>query len=100
VHGDLHPRNVVVRNGALAGLIDWGDLNGGDAATDVSCAWMLIADARRRREFLAAYGPGEALVCRARGWAVHLGLAHLESNEPRHTQIGLATLERVLADSS
>jgi hypothetical protein len=50
-------------------------------------------------EFLDAYGACEALVCRAKGWAVHLGLALIESNEPRHTQLGLATMERVFADS-
>jgi aminoglycoside phosphotransferase (APT) family kinase protein len=99
VHGDLHPRNVVVRDGALVGLIDWGDVHGGDAATDVASAWMLIATARHRREFLDAYGAGEALVCRAKGWAVHLGLALVASGEPRHTQLGFNTLERVLADS-
>jgi aminoglycoside phosphotransferase (APT) family kinase protein len=99
LHGDLHPRNVVVRSGALVGLIDWGDLNGGDAATDVACIWMLIDSARYRREFLAAYSASEALVCRAKGWAVHLGLAHALSGEPRHVTIGLAALARVLADS-
>jgi len=99
VHGDLHPRNVVVRDGSLVGLIDWGDVHGGDAATDVACAWLLIANAPRRLEFLKAYGASEALVCRAKGWAVHLGLALVKSGEPRHTQLGLAALERVVADS-
>jgi aminoglycoside phosphotransferase (APT) family kinase protein len=99
LHGDLHPRNVVVRNGALAGLIDWGDLNGGDAATDLASAWMLIKSARLRREFLAVYGASEDLVCRAKGWAVLLGLAHFDSGEPRHVPIGLAALARVIADS-
>ena len=40
LHGDLHPRNVIIRDGTLVGLIDWGDLNGGDAATDLACAWL------------------------------------------------------------
>jgi aminoglycoside phosphotransferase (APT) family kinase protein len=99
VHGDLHPRNVVVRDGALAGLIDWGDLHGGDAATDLACAWLLIDSAPRRREFLNACGAEEALVGRALGWAVSLGLALLDSGEPRHVPLGLATLERVTADA-
>jgi hypothetical protein len=60
---------------------------------------MLIASARHRREFFETYGASEALVGRAKGWAVHLGLAHVESGEPRHTQLGLAALERVCADS-
>jgi len=99
LHGDLHPRNVIVRDGALAGIIDWGDLNGGDAATDLACTWTLIAGERRRLEFLDAYNACEALVCRAKGWAVHMGLALVESGESRHTPLGLAALERVVADS-
>jgi aminoglycoside phosphotransferase (APT) family kinase protein len=100
LHGDLHPRNVVVRDGALAGLIDWGDLCGGDPATDVACAWMLIDAAPRRHEFLAAYGAADALVSRAKGWAVQIGLALVDSGEPRHVPLGLATLHRVVADSA
>lgn len=99
LHGDLHPRNVIVRNGSLVGLIDWGDLSGGDAATDLDCAWLLNLSAPHRRELLAAYGADEALVCRAKGWAILVGLALLESGEPRHTPLGLAALERVIADS-
>jgi aminoglycoside phosphotransferase (APT) family kinase protein len=99
LHGDLHPRNVVVRDGSLVGIIDWGDLNGGDAANDVACAWMLIEPAPLRREFLDVYGADEALVSRAKGWAVHIGLALVVSGEPRHVPMGRATLDRVLADT-
>ncbi|OYW23209.1 MAG: hypothetical protein B7Z55_03760 [Planctomycetales bacterium 12-60-4] len=99
LHGDLHPRNVVIRDGSLAGLIDWGDLNGGDAATDVACAWMLIDAPLRRREFLQAYGASDAVRWRAMGWAVHIGLGLVDSGEPRHVPLGLATLNRVIADA-
>jgi aminoglycoside phosphotransferase (APT) family kinase protein len=95
LHGDLHPRNVVVRGGRVVGLIDWGDLSGGDVATDLACAWTLIDSPVRRRELLDACGAPAAAVERARGWAVHLGLALADSGEPRHVPIGLDTLERV-----
>lgn len=98
LHGDLHPRNVVIRDGSLAGLIDWGDLNGGDASTDVACVWLVIDSAPLRQEFLNAYGADDALVCRARGWALHFGLALLDSGEHRHVPMGQAALNRVLAD--
>ena len=81
------------------GLIDWGDLNGGDAATDLACAWMVISNERRRQQFLNTYRASEELVCRAKGWAIHLGLALVGSGDPRHTPLGLAALERVVADS-
>lgn len=99
MHGDLHPRNVVIRNGVLAGLIDWGDMNGGDAATDLASAWTLIDRSARRRQLLDAYGASEVVAMRARGWAVHMGLAMADSGEARHVPIGLATLERVLEDA-
>ncbi len=98
MHGDLHPRNVVVRDGTLVGLIDWGDLNGGDVATDLACAWTLIDGSSARRELLAAYAPSEPLLRRARGWAVHLGLALADAGEARHVPLGVATLRRVARD--
>jgi aminoglycoside phosphotransferase (APT) family kinase protein len=96
LHGDLHPRNIVIREGALVGIIDWGDLAGGDVATDLACGWLLLG-AERRREFLAAYGADEALVARAKGWAALMGLALLVSGESRHTPLGAKTLERVIS---
>lgn len=99
MHGDLHPRNVVVRDGALAGLIDWGDLNGGDVATDLACVWTLIDGGAERREMLDGYRASDAVAARALGWAVHLGLALVDSGEPRHVPLGVATLERVVADA-
>jgi len=98
MHGDLHPGNVVVRDGVLAGLIDWGDLNGGDAATDLACAWTLIDDGGVRRELLDAYGASAEEVRRARGWAVLMGLAFLDAGDPRYVRPGRATLRRVAAD--
>lgn len=70
IHGDLHPANVVVRDGALAGVIDFGEMCGGDPATDLSAAWMLLPDGAADR-FFDAYGVAdEATIARARGWAV------------------------------
>jgi aminoglycoside phosphotransferase (APT) family kinase protein len=99
MHGDLHPRNVIVRGGALAGLIDWGDLNGGDVAADVACAWMLIDAAALRQQFLETYGAPGDLIIRAQGWAIQIGLALVDSGEPRHVPLGLATLNRVVNDN-
>jgi aminoglycoside phosphotransferase (APT) family kinase protein len=99
MHGDLHPRNVVVRDGALAGLIDWGDMNGGDVATDLACTWTLVDGGARRRALLDAYGASAAMAMRALGWAVHMGLMLADSGEPRHVPLGLTTLERVLEDA-
>src|SRR5438270_9364053 len=42
VHGDLHPGNLLVRNGAVVAVIDFGDLCAGDPAVDVGAAWTSI----------------------------------------------------------
>ncbi|HEU5086452.1 MAG TPA: phosphotransferase, partial [Roseiflexaceae bacterium] len=101
LHGDLHPQNILVENGALSGIIDWGDMTGGDCATDLAAIWMLFDDAQARREALAAYGPiSQATMRRARGWAVHLGVTLLDAGRvdaPRHALVGENTLRRLNA---
>src|SRR5690606_34153550 len=44
IHGDLHPRNLLVHQGALSGVIDWGDMARGDRATDLATIWMTFED--------------------------------------------------------
>jgi aminoglycoside phosphotransferase (APT) family kinase protein len=44
IHGDLHPRNVLTKDGNLTGIIDWGDISSGDRATDLAAVWMLFPD--------------------------------------------------------
>ena len=96
LHGDLHARNVLVRDGSLAGLIDWGDMTAGDVATDLACAWTLF-DARGRAAFLEAYEPTEAERLRAAGWAVNFGSALMDSGDARHERIGRLIIERLVA---
>ncbi len=77
VHGDLHPRHVIVgATGDLAGVIDWGDLHAGDPALDLSIA-LTFLPAAARAAFRSAYGPVDAATWdRARFRALHYG-AHL-----------------------
>jgi aminoglycoside phosphotransferase (APT) family kinase protein len=96
LHGDLHPRNTLVRSGRLSGLIDWGDMNGGDAATDLACAWMLFGP-KAREAFLEAYAPSPEQRARALGWAVNFGSALIESGEARHEAIGTVIVEQLVS---
>ncbi|MFI6813364.1 phosphotransferase [Nonomuraea sp. NPDC050328] len=70
LHGGLHPANVLTRDGALGGVIDFGDLCAGDPAWDLAAVWTLLPDGAAG-SFHAAYGPGPdaATLARARGWA-------------------------------
>ena len=102
LHGDLHPRNILVENGAISGIIDWGDITSGDAATDLACIWMLFAERSCRQRALQAYGAiSEAMLRRARGWAVLFGVVLLETgltDHPQHMAIGQKTLARIAED--
>jgi aminoglycoside phosphotransferase (APT) family kinase protein len=99
LHGDLHPRNVLVEHGAIAGIVDWGDLTAGDSATDLAAIWMLFAEPLARLAALAAYADlSDATLRRAKGWAVLFGVMLLESgliDNPRNAAIGARTLQRV-----
>lgn len=98
LHGDLHARNVLVEQGTISGIIDWGDVTSGDPATDLASLWMLFADPEVRAQALEHYGADEALVARAKGWAIVFGVMLLDTglvDHPRHAAMGRATLERL-----
>lgn len=107
LHGDLHPANVVVRGGMLAGVIDFGEMCAGDPAADLSAAWILLPAGAASRFFDAYERADEATITRARGWAVlraldligigQKGRLGLPGGKPTWEPAGYATLERVLA---
>jgi aminoglycoside phosphotransferase (APT) family kinase protein len=102
VHGDLHPANVVVRDGALAAVLDFGDLTAGDPATDLAVAWMLFPASSREAFREAAGSADDDLWARAQGWALALSLAYLagSADHPLVSEIGRRTLDEVLRDDS
>lgn len=97
LHGDLHARNVLVADGRIRGVIDWGDFCRGDPATDFASLWILFSDAGvRRAAFEAARGRaglGEADWRRARAWALLFALLYLAAGgDSPMIAIGRATL--------
>ncbi|MEU6540531.1 aminoglycoside phosphotransferase family protein [Streptomyces sp. NPDC047000] len=78
LHGDLHPANVLTRDGTFCGVIDFGDLCAGDPACDLAAPWTLLPDGAADR-FHGAYRPvpDAATLRRARGWAVLRALGGL-----------------------
>jgi aminoglycoside phosphotransferase (APT) family kinase protein len=97
LHGDLHPRNVLVRHGALSAIIDWGDITYGDVATDLASVWMLFDAPRVRAAAFRSYGASPEEISRARAWAVLFGAILLDTgriDNPRHAAIGALTLRR------
>ena len=100
VHGDPHPGNVLVRDGRLAALIDFGDLSAGDPATDLAAAWLFFEpDARDDfRDAADAAGRYDAADwVRARAWALVLGsaLAAHSDDDPAMAALAAHTLTQV-----
>jgi aminoglycoside phosphotransferase (APT) family kinase protein len=96
LHGDLHPLNLLVDQGELSAVIDFGDLCAGDPASDLQAAWMLF-DVDARALFRDATRADADTWRRARGWALALAVAFCAGDE-RIAGIGHRTLAAVLAD--
>jgi aminoglycoside phosphotransferase (APT) family kinase protein len=69
IHGDLDSRNLLVEDGRLTAVIDWGGLGVGDPACDVMVAWKMLS-AETRDAFRTALSIDESTWARARGWAL------------------------------
>lgn len=104
LHGDLHPANILVFDGQVSGVIDFGDITAGDPACDLSVAWMQLP-AEQHAAFRDAYsagskiGVGEDDWSRAKGWALAFSLAFLANSADNEMMaaIGRVTLDAVLA---
>jgi aminoglycoside phosphotransferase (APT) family kinase protein len=99
IHGDPHPRNLLVVDGRIIAAIDWGDVAQGDRASDLSAIWMLLPDETARRRAIGALpSVTDATWRRARGWAALYGVILLNAglaNDPRMTAIAEATFARL-----
>ena len=85
VHADLGPDHLRVRDGRLAGVIDWGDARMGDPAIDYAwllngpfADWNVDPDLRRRARFYHRLGPW---------YEAHYGVF---TNRRQHVERGLA----------
>ena len=100
VHGDLLPGNVLVRNGRLAAIIDFGTLQVGDPAGDLQPAWNMFAGESRLR-FRAEVGADDACWLRGRGTVLYqtvMALAYYWDTNPGMVRQASHGLAQVLAD--
>ena len=101
IAGDIHARNVVVHQGRLAAIVDWGDICVGDPATDLAGIWALFDNPNARRAAIEAYEMSEETLARAMGWAVFMGVILQETglqDTPRHAVMGADMLRRLACD--
>lgn len=68
-HGDVAPGNLLLREGRLAAVIDFGTCGVGDPSCDTAIAWTLLT-AEGRKAFRERLSLDEATWARGRGWAL------------------------------
>ena len=77
-HGDMAVNNLLVHEGRLAGVIDFGCCGVGDPACDLVLAWTLFTG-ESRAVFRAGLPADARLWARARGWTLWKALLQLRA---------------------
>jgi len=102
LHGDVSAGNLLVTQGRLSAVIDFGCSGVGDPACDLAIAWTLFFG-QNRAAFRAAVPADEAAWARGRGWALWKGLItlveHISANSIA-AQDARHVIQEVLIDHS
>jgi len=102
VHGDVSPTNLLVDNGRLSAVIDFGCSAVGDPACDTGIAWTFLAG-ESRKTFRTRLPVDDATWVRGRGWVlwksmiVLVGALKDDPEDARHTK---RVIEEVLAEEA
>lgn len=94
-HGDLAAGNLLVDNGKLTAVIDFGTCGVGDPSCDLAIAWTLLTRSDRQllRERL---GIDDATWARGRGWALWKSLRHLAGTLDDHDLAAAAEAQTIV----
>lgn len=94
IHGDIASGNLLVNNGQVSAVIDFGQLGIGDPACDLAIAWTLFT-AESRHLFRTTLPLDNATWARGRGWALWKALCWAFPGEKR---IDWRVVDEVLTD--
>ena len=100
-HGDVASGNLLLRDGRLAAVLDFGTSGIGDPACDMVVAWTFLSSASRDR-FRADRGADAATWSRGRGWGLWKALitlaGHLDEGDDDAAAARRREIERIVAD--
>ncbi|MGB8944406.1 MAG: aminoglycoside phosphotransferase family protein [Streptomyces sp.] len=99
-HGDIAPGNLLVADGKLTAVIDFGTSGVGDPACDLVIAWGMFSG-ESREAFRRAVGHDEGTWARARGWLLWKSLLTLTGHidtDPERAAVDRRLIAEVLAD--
>jgi aminoglycoside phosphotransferase (APT) family kinase protein len=100
VHGDIAPGNLLVEDGRLTAVIDFGSSAVGDPACDAAMAWTTFSG-KSRDAFRAGLPFDEATWARGRGWALWkaaIVLVQALRDDPADARETSRVIAEVLAD--
>jgi aminoglycoside phosphotransferase (APT) family kinase protein len=97
VHGDVAAGNLLLEDGHLSAVIDFGSSGVGDPSCDLVISWTLF-EGESREAFRASVGLDDATWARARGWALWKALITLANNENSKISETRRVIDEVLAD--
>lgn len=100
VHGDIAEGNLLVKDGRLSAVIDFGSSGVGDPSSDLILAWNVL-DPESRAVFRRALDLDEATWQRGRGWALWKALIVLDAERGRNDKMAewsRRTIREVFAD--
>lgn len=86
VHGDVAPGNLLVKDGELCAVIDFGILGVGDPACDAAMAWTFF-NKNSRKVFKKVLRMDEETWNRARGWALWKALITYDANRDSNEKV-------------
>jgi aminoglycoside phosphotransferase (APT) family kinase protein len=94
VHGDVSPSNLLVREGRLRGVIDFGCLGVGDPACDLTIAWTFFIEKDSRNVFRTTLKLDDRTWARARGWTLWKALITLAAEKRGAAMAQVATIRQ------
>jgi aminoglycoside phosphotransferase (APT) family kinase protein len=101
LHGDLLAENLLVRNGRLAAVLDFGGLAVGDPTVDLVTAWELL-DPEARAHFRTEAGLDDRTWSLGRAWALAIAVMtfpYYWQTMPQRCANRLAIARQVLMDA-
>ncbi|MFE5407515.1 aminoglycoside phosphotransferase family protein [Microbacterium sp. NPDC056569] len=97
-HGDVALANLLVVDGALGAVIDFGCSGAGDPACDTVFRWT-ARQAAAREQFQRDYAVDEATWARGRGWALWKGLIMITNRPPGQAEFARHVLDQLFAEA-
>jgi aminoglycoside phosphotransferase (APT) family kinase protein len=101
LHGDLLAENMLVRDGRLTAVLDFGGLSVGDPTVDLAVAWELF-DEGARDVFRRTLDVDDRTWLVARGWALAIAVMtfpYYWATMPERCAARLAMVQQVLRDA-